>query len=170
MATLQPQYDSVQDFTITLASLAIGDGRAGVYVDNTTDLFDDVLVYLHVEFDSDPGSTGQIYVGMYSSLDGTNWTGSMMGIDGTDKAIPAFATDYVQTYESFEVVSIYSSSGAGSPWVADWAFSIIGTSYWFGQTLPPYWGIVVLNSDSAPLTATPSDHKAQYMGVYAQSV
>lgn len=139
MADVKLAYGTATSITITLNSLGSGSLAVATAVDNTSDLFEDVLIELNL----DPGTTAAPFaVNVYASisLDGTNYS------DQTNVENMAF------------LGSIYTPSTT--------ALRARGMSLAqaCGGVVPPKWALVVQNASGAALAA--SGNSAQYRGVY----
>jgi hypothetical protein len=149
-----------QAITCTLASLASSAtaGRESTVIDNTTNLFLDVLVSLTVKLQAGtPANDKAVYVYAYGTVnDGTDYTDGATGSDA------AFTPTDPPNVRLIGVISAPASAGTykGGP------FSVAAA---FGGVLPAKWGIVVRNYTGIALSATEGDHKKLYQGVYATS-
>lgn len=160
-STIKPVYgtDGVA-VTITLASLASGSAREATAVDNTTNLYDDVLVMLKTK--SGAGSVSSdpyLYLWAIASNDsGTTWpdpaTGSDAGIT------PTLNTEA----HLLGAVNLAAGSTAyiGGPWSV---LAALG-----GIALPKKWSIVALNNSGFALDSTAGNHALTYQGIQFQLV
>ncbi len=146
-----------QTFTITLASLANGSARASAVIDNSSNLYSDVLVMLKIKSGgSGVVSTGFVNVYVYASVDGgttysENASGSDAGITLTNPpnlvsigTIPMVATSTTYYSKVFDVASA------------------------FGGVMPEKWGIVVENKSGGAFDSTEGNHAKLYQGVMGQ--
>lgn len=162
MASIKETYGSSgQTITCTLASLASSAtaGRESTAIDNTSDLFLDVLAFLQIKLQAGtPGNDQAVYAYAYATVDGG--TTYPDAVTGTDAAITLNNPTQLAL-----LGAIYCPSGAttykGGPW------SVAKT---FGGVVPAKWGIVVRNYTNVALSATEGDHKKLYQGVYATVV
>jgi hypothetical protein len=149
-----------QAFTCILASLASSAtaGREGTAIDNTTDLFLDVLVALKVKLGAGtPANDQAVYVYAYGTVDGgTTWPDAVTGADAAitlnnPTQLPLLGTIWTPT-----------STGTfkGGPW---------SVARCFGGVMPAKWGIVVRNYSGIALDATEGNHSKLYQGVYVSS-
>jgi hypothetical protein len=146
-----------QSITITLASLAASAtvGRESTAVDNTTNLFLDVLVQLFVESGTVSGNK-QVLVFAYATVDdGTTYTegctGSNAGFTRNDPtnlvflgAVPMPANATVYKSRPFSLAQAFGS-------------------------VPAKWGLAVFNDSGVALSGTAGNNKAIYQGVLAQN-
>lgn len=150
---------SGQAITITLASLAASAtvGRESTVVDNSSNLFLDVLVVVWFETGTVVGNK-QILLFLYGTADGgTSYTEQATGSDAgfTRKdpttliplaVVPAVTNAFVHKCGPFSVARA------------------------FGGVLPDHWGLVFNNDSGATLSATAGNNKAYYQGVQVQGV
>lgn len=160
MATIKPLYGSNgQGITVTLASLSSASARASATIDNTTNLFDDVLVQLIIKSGaSGVTSTGVVNVYAAGSVDGgttfaENATGSDAGITLT---VPPNAKLIGQINMVATAHTYYSEP-----------FSVASA---FNGVLPQKFVIIVENQSGGAFDATEANHTKQYQGVQYQSV
>lgn len=148
-----------QTITCTLASLANGNAREATAIDNRTDLFLDALVFLQLK--TGAGSIGAdpfAYVYAAGTVDdGTTWPDA---VTGSDAAITLNSVPQVRLLGTVYLGTASTTFKAGP-------FSVASA---FGGVLPAKWSIVVLNKCGVALSATESDHKKLYQGVYNQVV
>ena len=139
MADVKLAYGTATSISITLDSLGSGSiAVAGTAIDNTSNLFEDVLVDVLL----DPGSTAApfaINVYITTSVDGTNYS------DETNVENMVFLGSY------------YAPSTTA---FRGRAFSIAQAM----GVMPPKWKLVVQNNSGAALAG--SGNSAQYRGVY----
>lgn len=154
MAVTKITYATSTGITCSLASLGSGLAQESTALDNTTNLYDDAMVYLAIKSHESTTPTGDAccYVYAYGSEDGTNYndtcTGSNAAVTLTSPtnlrllgtvSMPAAATTYKQIFPSVALS--------------------------FGGIMPRKWGIVVKNSTGAALDATEGDHTKSYTGI-----
>lgn len=161
MATLKTKYGTeAQAITITLASLANGNARESTIVDNTTDLFLDVLVQLKIESQAGtPGSDKRIYVYAYGTTDIATPL-YPDAVTGSNAAITLNDPTQLRLIGIIEV-SVSAQVCKSEP---------MSVAQAFGGIMPEKWGIVVQNKTNMTFHATEGNHKKVYQGVYAQSV
>lgn len=158
MTTFKPLLGSAnQAITITLASLAASAtvGRESTAVDNTSNLFEDVLFMLWFETGTVAGNK-QVLLFAYGTVDGSGYTESCTGTDAafTRKdptllrsvdTIPAVTNSYIHKCGPYSLLQV------------------------FGK-VPALWGIVVFNDTGAAFSATAGNNKAIYQGQQTQGV
>lgn len=159
MADLKQAFAASTAITITLASLAAGSARESAFVDNASNLFLDVLVYLQVGLQTGtPTGDKCVYVYVYGSEDGTNYT---------DNATGANAAITLRSPTNLRPLGVIATPDAGGLTYKSSPMSVAAA---FGGVIPRRWGIVVLNSSGVALSATEGDHAKSYTGVYYQTV
>lgn len=158
MADLKQAFGPSTAITITLASLASASARQSSVVDNSSNLFLDVLVYVAAKLQSgSPSSDKALYVYAYGSEDGTNYTDNATGSD---------AAITLRVPNNLRPIGVISAPDSGALTYKSNPMSLAAA---FGGVIPRKWGIVVLNSTGITLSATGGDHAASYTGVYYQT-
>lgn len=160
MATLKNLYGSNgQAITLTLASLANAAYRQSTAVDNTSNLFLDVLVALKIKTNAaGTSATGYLNVYAYGTADGgTTYTDGATGTDGA--MTPTSPTN-------LKLIGVINAVANGTTYNAG-PFSVAAA---FGGVLPDHWGIVVQNNTAATLDATGGNFAVVYQGIQLQSV
>jgi len=155
MAVIKPLYGSArQSITITLNGLAASAtvGRASTSVDNTSSLFDDVLVTVTINAGAVSGNK-QALVYAYASLGDSTFT---EGVTGTDAS---FTRQDPTNLIFLGTVPLPTSASVESR-----TFSLATA---FG-TLPQKWGVVVFNDSGVAFAG--SGCTAQFQGVQDQVV
>lgn len=155
MAILKTGYgDSNQPITITLNSLADDAARESDAVDNTSDVFQDVLVAGKLKTGAAPDEYGgSVIIYAHGTVDGgSTYTGGATGSDGgiTPK----------MTLRVIDDVPVTDTADAERLWGP---VSVGGA---FGGVLPDHWGIVVENRTGDALNA--SNNSTWYQGVYRE--
>ncbi len=145
-----------QTITCTLASLTNNSARSSAAVDNTSNLFLDVLVMLQIKSGaSSTASTGAVNVYAYGTVDGgTTYTEGA----GTDAGITLTVPPNARLIGVINVVANATTYKAGP-------FSVAAA---FGGVLPDHWGIIVENKTGGTLDSTEGSHLKLYQGVEAQ--
>jgi hypothetical protein len=154
-ANVKAAFGSSSAITCTLASIAEGGARESTAIDNSTDLYLDALVRVHVKLQTgSPASEKAIYVYAYGSEDGTNYTDNATGSD-------AAITLRVPT--NLRLIGTIAAPDSGGLTYKSHPFSVAPA---FGGILPRKWGIVVQNKTNIAFSATEGDHAKAYSGVY----
>jgi hypothetical protein len=127
-------------------------------IDNTTDLFRDVLVQIKVKTGASAvGAVGQILVFAYGTADsGTDYGDTVTGTAGLLTLTSPTNLRLVQALNANVVATVYTSA----------PFSIAVA---FGGTLPDHWGIVIINTTGAALDGS-AGGSAWFQGVQDQLV
>lgn len=149
---------SNQSITITLTSLASAAARASTAVDNSTNLFEDALVFCKSIKTGASGTaaTGYVNVYAYGSCDGgSTYT---EGATGTDAAITLTVPPNARLIGTINTVTNADTYSAGP-------FSVAAA---FGGTLPQHWGIIISNQSGHALDTT-AGGTVFYQGVQHQA-
>lgn len=147
--------------TCSLASLAHDAARSSASIDNTTDLFLDVLVQFQVVLQTGtPGSDGVVFIYAYGTADAD--TVAMWGhtdIDGTDKAMTLINFDNLR-----RIGTIACPTSGGT-----FESSPMSIASAFGGIMPRKWGVVLHNRTNIALSATEGNHLKKHQGMTGQS-
>lgn len=145
--------------TCTLASLASGSAREATALDNSTDLYLDVLVMVKTKTGAGTiGSDPYLYVYALGTDDGgTTWPDPATGADAA--ITPTLNTKAV-------LLGAVNLAAASTAYKAG-PFSVASV---FGGSLPQKWSLVFVNSCGVALSATGADHAVTYQGIQAQIV
>ncbi len=160
MSDIKTAYGSSgQAITVTLTSLAASAtaGRESTVVDNTSNLFLDVLISGKVKTQNSGAisAPSAAFVYAYATNDGgTTYPDTVTGVDA---AITLNSPTQLKLLGAIYIAAINTTYK--SP---QWSLAAL-----FGGRLPAKWGIVVVNNCGTALSATGSDHVFQYQGVYA---
>jgi hypothetical protein len=153
MAIIKEQFGASTAITITLASLGSGSWRQSVFVDNSSNLFLDVLVQVIIT--TGGTAAGTVDVWAYASNDsGTTYSDGAVGTDSafTPTANPNLV--FLGSIQTPATTLLYTSR----------MFSLAQA---FGGSVPQRWGLAVKNTNGGALGAAAST--SQYMGL-TQSV
>lgn len=156
-ADLKAAYGAEQTMTTTnlqaLASSATAGWQSAV-VDNTSDLFEDALVQVVLDFENTaPANDKQVYVYAYAGLN-TTYTNPATGSEGTI-TLPSIASN-AQNLRLIGTIP-YTTQGE----VAESYVFSVASGFGF---LPPKWGIVIMNYSGAALAS--SGNTVKYRGCY----
>lgn len=169
MASLKLAYSAEQTFTVTnLHSLASSTtaGWSSAAVDNTTDLYLDALVQMVFDpANTAPANDQTLYLFAYgysNSSDPCTTGASTGGTCGTQGALTFPAITGRQLLPNR---SIYY--GVADVVIKSQEFSICDILGLPFGSLPPYWGIAILNYSGAALAA--SGNTAKWRGLYLTS-
>jgi hypothetical protein len=145
---------SAQALTITLTSLASAAGRESTAVDNSSNLYSDVLIMVKSRTGaSGTSSTGYMTVYAYGSVDGgSTYSGNATGSDA------GITPQNMNSIGRIDMVA--NSTNYRSP--------IMSLAAAFGGVMPERWGVVIVNNTGATIDGTGSNHAVLWQGVYAQ--
>lgn len=133
--------------TITIASLTDTSGRQSTIVDNTTNRFQDVLLYVNVKNGTSPvnNSVVEVYL-IRDDNDGTNHRDDAAG-----------ASDAAITIVNAQLLGVLrNKSSASTGDVMKESFLIPAPG--------PKWGIAIVNRTGVTLDSTGGNHWARYVG------
>lgn len=141
---------SNQAITITLTSLASAAGRVSTAVDNSSNKFTDVAVFVKTKTGTVSGNAQLLIYAIGTSDGGTTYTDNVSATDAAVSTQPPTAL-------------VAKGAGPLSSTTAYYIgpFSIAGA---FGF-MPEKWSIVVWNDGAGTLSATGSDHSVFYQGI-----
>lgn len=149
------KFGSPATFTITIASLANNAARESTVVDNTTDLFNDVLVLIKIKSAAaSTAATGYANIYAYATVD--NGTTYSDNCTGSNAAVTLVVPPNLRLIGIMNIVA--DSVTYKSP--------VMSVAAAFGGVMPQKWGIVIENKSGATFDATAGNHAAQYQGVY----
>lgn len=160
MSTLQALYgQNGQTLAITLASLASTAQRQSSVVDNSSDLFLDVLLSITMRSaGASTSTTGAVNLYAFGTVDGgSNYS---EGAGASDAAITLTSPPNVRLIGIVNVVANSTNYRAGP-------FPIAAA---FGGVMPQKWGIIAENKSGATLDGSAGNFNVTYQGVKAQSV
>ena len=151
-------YATSTGITCTLASLASSAtaGRSCAAVDNTTNLYDDAMLYIAVKTSASALANDKAcYVYLFGSEDGTNYNGSSAEAEGTDAAV---------TFDS--PTNLKGPFVLSCPAVSTTYKLVIGSvASAFGGIMPRKWGFVLQNYTGQALDSTEGNHTKTYTGI-----
>jgi hypothetical protein len=154
MATVKWAYATSAALTCTVASLADNAARQSTAVDNTSNLYLDAMVQAKFKLASgSPANQKIIYLFVYGSEDGTNYTDNATGSDGA-------LTLRVPTNMKLGDIIQTPDSGALS-YVCN-PFSVASC---FGGVMPRKWGVVIANLTGLAFDSTGGNHYVTYTGL-----
>ncbi len=157
MSTDKIAYATSTAITCTLASLANSSsaGRSCASVDNTTNLYDDALLYIAVKTSASALANDKAcYVFLFGSEDGTNYNGSSAEAEGTDVAVTLDAP-----------TNLIGPFVIGCPAVSVTYKKVISVAAAFGGVMPRKWGFVLQNYTGQALDSTEGNHTKSYTGI-----
>ena len=157
MAVTKITYATSAAITCTLASLAssASAGRGCAAVDNTSNLYDDALLYLAVKTSASALANDKAcYVYLYGSEDGTNFNGSSAEAEGTDAAVT------IDSPTNLILAGVIRCPASATTYKG--VFSVAAA---FGGVMPRKWGFVLRNYTGQALDSTEGNHTKSYTGI-----
>jgi hypothetical protein len=146
-----PFFEPFASFTITVASLAsstAGVGRQSDIIDNSTNRYKRIRIFVKIKLGTSPTSAKGIYI---YGIRGEK-TGSALRTDG------AAATDAALTILNASLIAALgnktSGAATGDLVYGDFIFEDPG----------PEWGIAIVHDTVAALDATPGNHLLEWRG------
>ncbi len=141
--------------TLTLTSLANGSWRQSTAVDNTANLYLDVLVGGSVQTGTTPTADATIDIYAYGQYDGSGEYTA--GASGSDAAYTADGEETLLRYVTSIIVDATSDQ--------DYEWGPVAIASCFGGVMPQRWGLVVENNTGASLNATGTNNETLYTGI-----
>lgn len=152
-------YQAVQTMTVTnLHSLASSTtaGWQSAQVDNTSDLFEDALVMIILDFaNTAPANSKGVYVYAAGGLETAVLSNPATGTQGTITLVDVTTAAQNLRQIGFIPYTTQDEIAESSP---------ISVAAGFGGVLPPFWAIVLMNHSGAALAG--SGNTVKYRGVY----
>ena len=162
MADLKLSYPAASDLTITLASLAsdtnLLTGRESAVIDNTANLYLDILISGKITAGTSPTAARSIEVWAVGSWDGTNWPDVF---DGTESAETITSADIKAS-----VTRYLAAMATANPSDRAYHFGPVSLAAAFGGVLPPKIVLFVTHSTAVALNATAGNHQIRLQPVY----
>ena len=141
--------------TLTLTSLTDGSWRQSAAVDNTSNLYIDVLVGGSVQVGTSPTADGTIDIYAYGQYDASGEYTA--GASGSDAAYTADGEEGQLKFIASIVVDATSDQ--------DYEWGPYNIAPAFGGVIPQRWGLVVENNTGATLNATGTNNETIYTGI-----
>lgn len=167
-STHKPAYASVSALTISPASLASSAtfvaGRESTAVDNSSNLYDDVILSGKITVGATPTPNTQILISVFSTLDDSpTWPDVM---DGTDSAETLTSVGVGQGFLKLAAALNVDSNTSNRAY----DFNGISVANLFGGTMPKRWGVFIAHNTGVALHATGGNHVINAQGVNGQLV
>lgn len=156
MSTVKINYAASATILCTLAALASSStvGRGATIIDNGTNLYDDVILYLGIKNSGTTlGASQAIYVYIFGSEDGVANTGDSKEAVGSDAAVT------ISNPTNLLGPIVATATGGGT------SKFMANIAQFFGGRVPRKWGFVVLNGTKQNLDPTESNHQKTYTGI-----
>lgn len=149
-----------QAVTITLTSLASAAARASTSISNTTNLYEDVYLFIKITTNAaGTSATGYVNVYGYGTVDGG--TTYPEAITGTDAAVTLTTPPNLVL-----LAQLNANTNAATKTYGPFSFC---RNYGLDR-LPAIWGVVVVNQTGAAFNATASNYAVTYQGLNGQLV
>ena len=162
MADLKLSYPAASDLTITLASLAsdtnLLTGRESATIDNSTNLYLDILISGKVTAGTSPTAARSIEVWAVGSWDGTNWPDVF---DGTESAETITSADIKASVTRYLAAMATANTSDRT-----YHFGPVSLASAFGGTLPPKVVLFITHSTGQNLNSTAANHQIRLQPVY----
>ena len=162
MADLKLSYPAASDLTITLASLAsdtnLLTGRESATIDNTANLYLDILISGKITAGTSPTASRSIEVWAVGSWDGTNWPDVF---DGTESAETITSADIKASVCRFVAAMATANTSDRT-----YHFGPVSLASAFGGTLPPKVVLFITHSTGQNLNSTAANHQIRLQPVY----
>ena len=162
MADLKLSYPAASDLTITLASLAsdtnLLTGRESATIDNSTNLYLDILISGKITAGTSPTASRSIEVWAVGSWDGTNWPDVF---DGTESAETITSADIKASVTRYLAAMATANTSDRA-----YHFGPVSLASAFGGTLPPKVVLFVTHSTGQTLNSTAGNHQIRLQPVY----
>ena len=162
MADLKLSYPAASDLTITLASLAsdtnLLTGRESATIDNSTNLYLDILVSGKITAGTSPTAARSIEVWAVGSWDGTNWP---YVFDGTESAETITSADIKASVTRYLAAMATANTSDRT-----YHFGPVSLASAFGGTLPPKVVLFITHSTGQNLNSTAGNHLIRLQPVY----
>jgi hypothetical protein len=162
MADLKLSYPAASDLTVTLASLAsdtnLLTGRESAVIDNTANLYLDILISGKITAGTSPTASRSIEVWAIGSWDGTNWPDVF---DGTESAETITSADIKASVCRFVAAMATANTSDRT-----YHFGPVSLASAFGGTLPPKVVVFITHSTGVNLNSTAGNHQIRLQPVY----
>lgn len=159
----QLSYGTSTAIAITLTSLAhsLTAGRQSTAVDNTSNLYMDAILQVRFRLAAGtPGVDQAVYVYIYGSEDGTNYTDGG-SITGSDAALTLRTPTNMTMLQTIFAATAGGLLFSGQP---------VSVALAFGGMLPRKWGVVIRNATNLAFSSTAGDHVVSYTGIKVANV
>ena len=162
MAELKIKYSSSSAITITLASLATSAdrtaGRESTVIDNSSTLYDDVLVGGVITTGTTPTVSKQIDIYVYAAVNDTPTYPDVFA--GTDSAETVTSVNVRASALRLLASIVVDATSDRAYWLAPTPVAQL-----FGGIMPRYWGVFVAHDTAVNLNATGGNHVLSMTGI-----
>ena len=169
--TLYPSTDTTA-LTITLASLANDStnklaGQQSDIIDNTTNVDLDHLLTGNIRAGTTPTAGNTIEVWAYAATKVVSGTSTYPDtLTGAGTAAKTLTSSNVKNAALRLVATITVDATTGR----DYPIAPVSIAQLFGGSLPPKWGVFVINASAVALDSTAGNHWMHYYRIQAQTV
>ncbi len=131
--------------------------RQSTAVDNTSNLFQDVLVFIKIKSGaSGTSASGVVNVYVFATVDGgTTYTENA---GASDASITLTSPPNARLIGQLNVVANATT----------YYSALMSVAAAFGGVMPDHWGIIIENKTGGTLDTTEANHAKLYQGVYSQ--
>src|SRR5215831_4194190 len=150
-ANVKEAFGTSTSITCNIASLANGSGRECTAVDNSSNLYMDAFLRLHIKLQTGtPSGDKAIWVYAYGSEDGTNYTDNATGSD---------AALTFRVPSNLKPLALIAMPDSGA---LTYKSHPIAMAAAFNGILPRKWGFAIYNGTGIALDATEGNHVKAY--------
>jgi hypothetical protein len=147
---IKDKFASSTALTITIASLANAAGRQSTLVDNTTNRYQDLLLFVNIKTANSPNANSIVEI--YLIRTDNELIGTQHNDDGAGTSDAALAPLNAQL-----IGALRSSASPGTGEVLKGSFLVSRPG--------PEWGVALFNRTGQTLDSTGSNHWARYIGL-----
>lgn len=163
MATVNVAYAAEATLTIGVASLGSSStfvaGRESTVVDNTSNKYDDAILFGKIQCGTTPTVSTQILVYVFAAPGDSATYPDVM--DGTDSAETLTSVGVGKGFLKLAAVLDVDSNTSDR----DYPFYVGSVAQVFGGVLPPRWALFVTHNTGVALNATGGSHFVKMQGV-----
>lgn len=150
MAVQKISYAARTVITMTLTSITNGSAWQSAVVDNTTNLYDDALIF--VQTNGQTGATAGLEFYVYA------WDGASNYADGASATDATFTAANRKNSPLIDVVTLNVTTAVAG-------MLRRGVASCFNGIMPPKWGLIAINNSGGTLSATGGNHVISYQGI-----
>lgn len=145
-----------QAITVTVASLTNNSARESTVIDNSSNLFQDVIVSVKLK-SGGASTTATGYCNIYAYGTADNGTTYPDNVTGSDAAVTLVVPPNLRLIGQINMVANATTYKA-----------LMTVAAAFGGVLPEKWGVVIENKTGGTLDSTGGNHAILFQGVYSQ--
>lgn len=164
MATIKVAYASVTAITCAVATTPLASsstfivGRQSTVIDNTSNLYDDVLVSGKITVGTTPTINTQIQIYIYGLDNTPNYPDTFDGTDADKSITSAGVRDGMLKLGA--ILNVDTTTSNRTYYIAPFSVAQL-----FGGVVPPYWGVYVSHNTGVALNSTGSNHALRFNGI-----